>query len=37
MTSPLKKIKQVNADYKLLDARDKKRFWTDGILNNASV
>ncbi len=35
MTNPLKKIKQVSVDYKQLDARDKRRFWTDGILNNA--
>lgn len=35
MTNPLKKIKQVKADYAKLDARDRKRFWTDGILNNA--
>ena len=35
MVSPLKKIKQVNTDYKQLDSKDKKRFWVDGILNNA--
>lgn len=35
MANPLKKLQQVNADYKQLDAKDKKRFWVDGILNNA--
>ena len=35
MANPLKKIKQVNADYKQLDAKDRKQFWVDGILNNA--
>lgn len=35
MANPLKKIKQVQADYKLMDAKDRKRFWVDGILNNA--
>ena len=35
MANPLKKMKQLRADYKQLDAKDKKRFWTDGILNNA--
>ena len=35
MTNPFKKLKQVKADYKQLDKKDKRRFWTDGILNNA--
>ena len=35
MTNPIKKVKQINADYKLLDAKSKKQFWVDGILNNA--
>ena len=35
MANPLKKYKQVVTDYKQMDAKDKKRFWTDGILNNA--
>ena len=35
MANPLKKIKQVQADYKQLDAKDRKQFWVDGILNNA--
>ncbi|MBR5577693.1 MAG: beta-methylgalactoside transporter [Lachnospiraceae bacterium] len=29
------KVKQVSADYKQMDAKDRKRFWVDGILNNA--
>ena len=35
MANPLKKIQQVQADYKQLDAKDRKKFWVDGILNNA--
>ncbi len=35
MANPVKKIKQVQADYKQMDAKDRKRFWIDGILNNA--
>ena len=35
MTNPVSKIKQANADYRQLDAKDRRRFWTDGILNNA--
>lgn len=35
MTNPIKKVKQISADYKLLDAKDKKQLWVDGILNNA--
>ena len=35
MANPLNKIKQVQADYKQMDAKDRKRFWVDGILNNA--
>ena len=35
MTNPVSKIKQTSADYKKMDAKDKRRFWTDGILNNA--
>ena len=29
------KIRNTAADYRKLDGRDKRRFWTDGILNNA--
>ncbi len=35
MVNPLKKFKQVTDDYKKLDAKDKRQFWIDGILNNA--
>ena len=35
MANPLKKLKEVQADYKQLDAKDRRLFWTDGILNNA--
>ena len=35
MANPLKKIKQTQADYMQLDAKDKRQFWVDGILNNA--
>ena len=35
MANPLKKLKQVQTDYKQLDAKDRKKFWVDGILNNA--
>ena len=35
MTNPVSKIKQTSADYKQMDAKDRRRFWTDGILNNA--
>ena len=35
MISAISKIKQVGADYKTLSSKDKRRFWGDGILNNA--
>ena len=35
MLNPVKKIKMTAQEYKTLDKRDKKRFWTDAILNNA--
>ena len=35
MANPLNKVKTVSSEYKLMDAKDKKRFWVDGILNNA--
>ncbi|MCR5792883.1 MAG: beta-methylgalactoside transporter [Lachnospiraceae bacterium] len=35
MNNPLNKIKAIGADYKQLDSKDRRRFWTDGILNNA--
>ena len=35
MRNPVKNVQQVIADYKQMDAKDKKRFVSDSILNNA--
>ncbi len=35
MTNPVKNIQRTTADYRQMDGKDKARFWTDGILNNA--
>ena len=35
MINPINKIKQTRSRYQSLDAKDKKQFWVDGILNNA--
>ncbi len=35
MINPVKNIQRSAQEYKLLDAKDKKRYWMDGILNNA--
>ncbi len=35
MRNPVKSLKETSARYKTLDARDRKMFWVDGILNNA--
>ena len=35
MVNPVTEVKRTVAEYKLLDQKDKRRFWTDGILNNA--
>ena len=35
MQNPIKSVQQTAARYKTLDARDRRRFWSDGILNNA--
>lgn len=35
MMNPVKSIQRTAADYRMLDAKDKRRFWSDGILNNA--
>ena len=35
MTSPVEKLQRPAAAYKQLDAKDKKRYWSDAILNNA--
>ena len=35
MANPVATLKRTAAEYKQMDKKDKKRFWTDGILNNA--
>lgn len=35
MTSPVEKLRRSAEEYTRMDAKDKKRFWADGILNNA--
>ncbi len=35
MNNPVQKLQRTAAEYRQLDAKDKKRFWSDGILNNA--
>ncbi len=35
MVSPVTKIRSTREQYRALDAKDRRRFWTDGILNNA--
>lgn len=35
MVTPLEKLQRTASEYKTLDEKDKKRFWLDGILNNA--
>ena len=35
MTNPVTKLRDTAAHYKTLDGKDRKRFWSDGILNNA--
>lgn len=35
MANPVKALQTTAAEYKTMDAKDKKRFWVDGILNNA--
>ena len=35
MANPVKTLQRTAAEYKTMDNRDKKRFWTDAILNNA--
>ncbi len=35
MITPIDKLQRTAAEYKQMDAKDKKRYWTDGILNNA--
>ncbi len=35
MTNPVTKLRETAAQYKTLDSKDRKRFWSDSILNNA--
>ena len=35
MANPVKNLQRTAAEYKMMDSKDKRRFWTDGILNNA--
>ncbi|MEE1200755.1 MAG: beta-methylgalactoside transporter [Christensenellales bacterium] len=35
MKNPVRGFQQAAADYRLLDAKDKRRYWVDGIFNNA--
>lgn len=35
MTNPVLKLQRTAEEYKGLDRRDKRRFWSDGFLNNA--
>jgi methyl-galactoside transport system permease protein len=35
MTNPVKNLQRTAAEYRQMDNKDKRRFWTDGILNNA--
>ena len=35
MTNPVATLQRTAAEYKTMDKKDKRRFWTDGILNNA--
>ena len=35
MANPVANLKRTAAEYKQMDKKDKQRFWTDGILNNA--
>ena len=35
MVNPVANLKRTAEEYKTMDRKDKKRFWSDGILNNA--
>ena len=35
MANPVATLQRTAAEYKTMDKKDKRRFWTDGILNNA--
>ena len=35
MANPVKALQTTAAEYKKMDAKDKKQFWVDSVLNNA--
>lgn len=35
MGNPVATLQRTAAEYKAMDQKDKRRFWSDGILNNA--
>ena len=35
MANPVANLQRTAAQYKAMDKKDKRRFWSDGILNNA--
>ena len=35
MANPVANLQRISAEYRQMDKRDKRRFWSDGILNNA--
>ena len=35
MANPVANLQRTAAEYKNMGKKDKRRFWTDGILNNA--
>ena len=35
MANPVANLQRISAEYSQMDKKDKRRFWTDGILNNA--
>ena len=37
MANPVTKIRNTAADYRKLDGRDKRRFWTDGHSEQCAV
>ena len=35
MANPVANLQRTAAEYRQMDKKDKRRFWSDGILNNA--
>ena len=35
MNNPVAKLQRTAEEYRKLDSKDKRRFWSDGLLNNA--